>query len=163
MEKFINSLVHISNPLDRYQDYEFVPWDKSIYPKFKGDTKKEEIEFIFNLMSERKSKRIVDFAVGKGTELSGIVSMAEERQYALHCAEANELSNEHIAQSQALFASQGQEIPVHKSDWLDLRDADPRYTCMFDFGYLTGNSIALLGGGTREYSRQAQRAVITMY
>jgi hypothetical protein len=163
MERFVNSLSHVSNPLSEYRDFEFVPWDKSIYPKFKGETRIEEIEFIFNLISERKLGRIVDFAVGKGTELSGIVQMASDRQYVLHRAEANELSDEHMAQSRALFDAHEQSIVVHKADWQDLPDAHPEYSGLFDFGYLTGNSIALLGGGTRDYSRRAQSAVISNF
>ena len=86
--------------------------------------------------------------------------MADNKNYQLESVEANEISDAHIKQSEALFTRMGQNILLQQGNWLELPVAEPAYKNTFDFGYLTGNSLALLGGGSREYTRQAQQAVI---
>ena len=76
--QFVNSLVHISNPIDEYRDFTFVPWDEGIYPQFKGPENATEVEFVFDAISSRNVHRVADFAVGKGTELSGVIRIAKE-------------------------------------------------------------------------------------
>jgi len=54
-------------------------------------------------------------------------------------------------------------VVIHKANWLDLPKASPSYKKKFDFGFLTGNSLTYIGGGTREYSKRAQQIVVNKF
>lgn len=157
---FVNTLPYISNPIEEFRDYKFVSWEKEIYPQFKGGTKPSEIAFFTDLVTSRGLKRLVDFGVGGGTELSGMLFELVRRGYALDSAEANEVDEEFIRQSHKLFKENNQPVTVHKANWLDLPQAVPPYRHKFDFGFLTGNSLTYIGGGTREYTKKAQESVV---
>lgn len=157
---FVNTLPYISNPIEEFSDYRFVSWEKEIYPKFKGGTKQTEIDFFTDLVTSRNLKSIVDFGVGGGTELSGILSGLKKINYSLDAAEANEVDEDFIRQSEQLFEQNEQPVIIHKANWLDLPQADPEYRHSFDFGFLTGNSLTYIGGGTREYTKRAQESIV---
>ena len=42
-------------------------------------------------------------------------------------------------------------------------NADPEYTHLFDFAFLTGNSLTYIGGGTRDYTKKAQQSVVSKF
>lgn len=160
---FVNTLPYISNPIEEFKDFKFVSWEKEIYPKFKGGTKESEIQFFANLIKEHNLKNVLDLGVGGGTELSGIVNALQKSNYPLQSAEANEIDDEFILQSQALFYKNKQNVLIHKANWLDLPEANPPYGHDFDFAYLTGNSLTYIGGGTREYTKKAQQSVVSKF
>lgn len=158
--QFVNTLPYISNPIEEFGEYEFVSWEKEIYPTFKGGTKQSEIDFFTRLVRSRNLKSIVDFGVGGGTELSGMLSGLKKTGYSLDAAEANEVDEEFIKQSRRLFEEKKQTVTIHNANWLDLPQANPEYTHSFDFGFLTGNSLTYIGGGTREYTKKAQESIV---
>lgn len=160
---FVNTLPYVSNPIEEFSDYKFVSWEKEIYPKFKGNIKKEEQDFFVNLITKHKLKSVIDFGIGGGTELSGIIRGLKEKGYQLDSIEANEVDNEFIKQATKLFRQNKQEVIIHKSNWLDLPKSEPQYTHVFDFGFLTGNSLTYIGGGTREYTKKAQQIVVNKF
>ncbi|AJF63040.1 MAG: hypothetical protein QT11_C0001G0912 [archaeon GW2011_AR20] len=77
---FVNTLPYVSNPIEEFSDFKFVSWEKEIYPKFKGNIKKEERDFFLNLIIKNKLKSVIDFGVGGGTELNGIITGLKERK-----------------------------------------------------------------------------------
>lgn len=158
---FVNTLPYISNPIEEFSDFRFVSWEKDIYPKFKGGIKKEEQKFFLDLITKNKLKSVIDFGVGGGTELSGIIEGLDTNY--LQGVEANEVDKDFIKQATKLFKSKNQEVVIHKANWLDLPNSDPPYTHVFDFGFLTGNSLTYIGGGTREYTKKAQQIVVSRF
>lgn len=160
---FVNTLPYVSNPIEEFSDFKFVSWEKEIYPKFKGNIKKEEQLFFLNLIIKNKLKSVIDFGVGGGTELSGIISGLKEKNYVLDSIEANEVDEDFIKQATQLFKNKKQEVMIHKANWLDLPKAEPPYTHIFDFGFLTGNSLTYIGGGTREYTKKAQQIAVSKF
>ncbi len=157
---FVNTLPYISNPIEEFSDFKFVSWEREIYPKFKGGIDGKESLFFIDLIMRNKLRSIIDFGVGGGTELSGIVENLKKKNYFLNSVEANELDDEFIKQSKNLFKKKKQDVEIHKANWIDLPKANPQYTHLFDFGFLTGNSLTYIGGGTREYTKQAQQSVV---
>ena len=101
--------------------------------------------------------------MGGGTELSGIIEGLENKRYTLHSVEANEVDEEFIKQATKLFKSKKQEVMIHKANWLDLPKAEPSYAHLFDFGFLTGNTLTYIGGGTRGYTKKAQQIVVDKF
>jgi SAM-dependent methyltransferase len=160
---FVNTLPYISNPIEEFKDFKFVSWEKEIYPKFKGGTKDSEIKFFVDLIKKHSLANVLDLGVGGGTELSGIIEMLNASRYPIKSVEANEIDEEFILQSQALFYKKKQNVLIHKANWLDLPDANPPYDHAFDFAFLTGNSLTYIGGGTREYTKKAQQSVVSKF
>lgn len=160
---FVNTLPYLSNPIEEFSEYKFVSWEKDIYPKFKGGTKKDEITFFTDFIKSNKLKSVIDFGVGGGSELSGIYEDLEDEGYILETVEANEVDDEFITQASQLFKKKKQKIIIHKANWLDLPKADPNYSYPFDFGFLTGNSLTYIGGGTRDYTKKAQQIVVNKF
>ena len=160
---FVNTLPYVSNPIEEFSDFKFVSWEKEIYPKFKGEIKKEEQNFFLDLITKNNFKSIIDFGVGGGTELSAIISGLKSKKYNLLNVEANEVDDELIKQASALFKQQKQDVIIHKANWLDLPKAEPPYKQDFDFGFLTGNSLTYIGGGTREYTKKAQQIAVNKF
>ncbi|MEK6918384.1 MAG: class I SAM-dependent methyltransferase [Nanoarchaeota archaeon] len=160
---FVNTLPYISNPIEEFSDFKFVSWEKEIYPKFKGTVKESEANFFGDFIIKNHLKSVIDFGVGGGIELSGITEHLNKRGYNLHSIEANEVDEEFIRQAKKLFKEKRQEIVIHKSNWVDLPKADPPYTHVFDFGFLTGNSLTYIGGGTRDYTKKAQQSVVSKF
>jgi hypothetical protein len=163
MNQFVNTLPYISNPIEEFGDFKFVNWESRIYPKFKGGVKDTEIEFITKLIMERGCRNIIDFGVGGGVELAAIVKKLNAMKYTYDTAEANEIDDTFITLAEKHFDDHGLSVPVHKGNWLDLPRAMPPYTHLFDFGYLTGNSLTYIGGGTREYTMKAQQSVVSKF
>ena len=95
--------------------------------------------------------------------MSGIIDELRNNGYNLQGTEANEVDDEFIRQATKLFKKMKQEVEIHKGNWLDLPNASPPYTHLFDFGFLTGNSLTYIGGGTREYTKKAQQVVVTKF
>lgn len=160
---FVNTLPYVSNPIEEFSNFKFVSWEKEIYPKFKGNIEEEERDFFLNLIIKNKLKSVIDFGVGGGTELNGIISGLKEKQYILDSVEANEVDDEFIRQTSDLFNRNKEQVLIHKANWLDLPKAEPPYTHVFDFGFLTGNSLTYIGGGTREYTKKAQQIVVKKF
>jgi len=160
---FINTLPYISNPVEEFKDFEFVSWEKNIYPKFKGALKKEEVNFFVDLITSKKLKSILDLGVGGGFELSGILSEMKRRKYNIKAAEANEVNEEFIMQANSLFYKQKQHILIHRGNWIDLPNAEPAYENLFDFTFLTGNSLSYLGGGSREYTKNGVSSILNKF
>lgn len=161
--EFVNTIPYISNPIEEFKDFKFVSWEKEIYPQFKGETKQEEMSFLTRIITQKKLKSIIDFGVGGGVELSGILKSVERESYNISGAEANEVDDEFIRQAKKLFKENNQEVNVHKGNWLELPNCEPPYTHVFDFGFLTGNSLTYIGGGTREYTKRAQQTVVSKF
>lgn len=157
---FVNTLPYISNPIEEFADFKFVNWESEIYPKFKGGTKRGEIEFFADLIINNDLRRILDFGVGGGLELSSIIKILREKDHNFDCAEANEVDNTFIQMATQLFNREKQEVIIHQANWLDLPEATLSYTHNFDFAFLTGNSLTYIGGGTREYTKKAQQSVV---
>lgn len=63
---FVNTLPYISNPIEEFSDFKFVTWEKEIYPRFKGQAKKEEMDFLTDLIIKRNLGRVLDLGVGGG-------------------------------------------------------------------------------------------------
>lgn len=160
---FVNTLPYISNPIEEFKDFRFVSWEKEIYPVFKGGVKRAEIDFFCGLIIRHNFKKILDLGVGGGTELSGIIQELQKKRYPVDVLEANEVDEEFIQQAQGLFAERGQQILIHRANWVDLPEALPPYRHRFDFAYLTGNSLTYIGGGTREYTKKAQQSVVSKF
>jgi hypothetical protein len=160
---FVNSLPYISNPIEEFRDFKFVNWERGIYPKFKGQAKKEEIKFFTDIIVSHSLRRVIDLGVGGGIELSNIVKELEGINYRLKNVEANEVDEDFIEQARKLFEKSGQKIKIHKANWFDLPKAAPAYKKFFDFGFLTGNSLTYIGGGTREYTKKAQQIVVNKF
>lgn len=160
---FFNTLPYISNPIEEFKDFKFVSWEKEIYPKFKGKTKQDEIDFLFNIIQKNKLRNIIDFGVGGGLELSGIIQTCKDRKYPIKNIEANETDDDFIAQASATFYKNGQNVLIHKANWLDLPSAKPSYVHKFDFGFLTGISLTYIGGGSREYTKKAQQSIVSKF
>lgn len=160
---FVNTLPYISNPIEEFSDYKFVSWEKDIYPKFKEGVKKEEIQFFTDIVIKNKLRSIVDFGVGGGIELSGIIDELQQEGYPVERVEANEVDDNFIKQASALFKERRQKVIIHKGNWLDLPNSDPGYDKQFDFGFLTGNSLTYIGGGTRDYTKKAQQIVVNKF
>ena len=158
--QFVNTLPYVSNPIEEFSNFKFVSWEKEIYPLFKGQAKKEEQDFFTGLIIKNRLKSVIDFGVGGGLDLSSILEGLKKRNYKLDSFEANEIDEEFIKQATKLFGEKKQEVIIHKANWLDLPKADPSYTHLFDFGFLTGNSLTYIGGGTREYTKRAQQIVV---
>ena len=161
--QFVNTLPYVSNPIEEFSDFKFVSWEKEVYPKFKGNIKKEEQNFFVNLIIKNKLKSIIDFGVGGGLDLGSILEGLKNKNYKLDSYEANEVDDEFIKQASKLFRKKKQDIVIHKANWLDLLKAEPPYTHLFDFGFLTGNSLTYIGGGTREYTKRAQQIVVNKF
>ena len=160
---FVNTLPYISNPIEEFKDFKFVSWERQIYPKFKGYIKREETDFFVDLISKNGAKDILDFGVGGGYELSGILSALQKKGYKHGRVEANEIDEDFIAQANELFKKNKQEILIHRANWIDLPQASPPYEKLFDFAFLTGNSLTYIGGGTREYTKKAQQSVVSKF
>lgn len=160
---FVNTLPYISNPIEEFKDFKLVSWERDIYPQFKGETKQEEIDFYTDLIVARGLTRMVDFGVGGGRELSGILETLERRKYSWGRAEANEVDEGFIMLAGALFYKHQQRVLIHRANWLDLPKADPPYEGTFDFAFLTGNSLTYIGGGTREYTKKAQQIIVSKF
>lgn len=160
---FVNTLPYISNPIPEFKDFRFVSWESEIYPILKGGTKKSEMEFFAGLIASNNAKSLIDFGTGGGVELSGIVKELDDRGYELDHIAGNEVDEDFIKMARAYFVREGQNIPIHRANWLDLPKADPPYERKFDFGYLTGNSLTYIGGGTRDYTQKAQRSVLSKF
>lgn len=152
---FVNTLPYISNPIEEFEDYKFVGWESGIYPRFKGGVKQEEINFFVDLIIKRGLRNILDFGVGGGLELSNIIKTLQNKKYPFESAEANEIDDAFIEMASKLFKKEDQNILIHKANWLDLPKAIPPYAHNFDFGFLTGNSLTYIGGGTREYNQES--------
>ncbi len=163
MTTFINTLPYISNPVEEFKDFEFVSWERDIYPKFKGALKKEEIDFFVDIITSRGLKSILDLGVGGGSELTGIVKNLKEKNYDLKTVEANELNEDFIMQAVALFYKNNLQALIHKGNWIDLPDARPPYDRTFDFTFLTGNSLSYLGGGSRDYTKDGIKSIIAKF
>ena len=159
---FVNTLPYINNPIDEFHDFKLVSWEKDIYPKFKGNTQDNEIKFFKQLLKKHKLRKILDFGVGGGKDISTIYERLQQEKYTF-TIEANEVDEEFMKQSTALFKKNKQPIIVHKSNWLDLPIAKPTYDHLFDFGMLIGNSLTYIGGGTREYTKKAQQSIVTKF
>ncbi|MBI5733735.1 MAG: hypothetical protein HY973_02210 [Candidatus Kerfeldbacteria bacterium] len=67
MTTFINTLPYISNPVEEFKNFEFVSWERDIYPKFKGSLKKGEINFFVDIITNKGLKSILDLGVGGGS------------------------------------------------------------------------------------------------
>lgn len=160
---FVNTLPYISNPIEEFYDFKFVSWERDIYPKFKGGVRPDEIEYFSNFIIEHSLRNIIDFGVGGGVELSGMLESLENKDYDLKSGEANETDEEFIKQSRNLFLSKKQTVAIHKANWLDLPQAWPPYDHLFDFGILTGNSLTYIGGGSRDYTKKAQQSIVTKF
>ena len=160
---FVNTLPYISNPIEEFGDYKLVDWESGIYPKFKGGTKESEIRFFTNLIKERGLRNIVDLGVGSGVELAGIVKDLKSQGHHFDTAEANEVDDTFINLAGEHFKKENLDILIHKANWLDLPRATPPYTHLFDFGFLTGNSLTYIGGGTRDYTKKAQQSVVSKF
>lgn len=160
---FVNTLPYISNPIEEFGDFKFVDWESGIYPKFKGGTKESEIKFFTELIQKRGLRKIIDLGVGSGVELAGIVKGLNSAKYAFESAEANEVDDTFIELAKKHFTDEKLDILVHKANWLDLPRATPPYTHQFDFGFLTGNSLTYIGGGTRDYTKKAQQSVVSKF
>ncbi len=160
---FVNTLPYISNPIEEFGDFQCVSYEKDIYPLVKGETKESETRFFVDLIEKRKLKKILDFGVGGGIELSGIIEMLARDGYAYERIEANEVQEDYILRAHNLFAAKKQNVIIHKANWLDLPSATPDYDAFFDFSFLTGNSLTLIGGGTREYTKRAQQSIVSKF
>ncbi len=160
---FVNTLPYISNPIEEFKDFKLVSWERDIYPQFKGKMKQDEIDFYADIIEQRNLHSFLDFGVGGGLELSGILETLERRKYAWTRAEANEVDDGFIKQSGALFYKKQQHVLIHHANWLDLPKADPPYEGTFDFALLTGNSLTYIGGGTREYKKKAQQIIVNKF
>lgn len=160
---FVNTLPYISNPIEEFQDFKFVAWESDIYPKFKGGTNKEEINFFSDLISARGLRKVLDLGVGGGLELGNITKTLQKRDYPLESAEANEVDDTFIELAAKYFKNENLDVLIHKANWLDLPRATPPYTHNFDFGFLTGNSLTYIGGGTRGYTKKAQQSVVSKF
>ncbi len=161
--QFVNTLPYVSNPIEEFSNFKFVGWEKEIYPRLKGQIKKEEQDFFVDLIIKNKLKSIIDFGVGGGLDLSSVLDGLKKRGYKLDSFEANEADEEFIKQANKLFRKKKQDIVIHKANWLDLPKAELPYTHLFDFGFLTGNSLTYIGGGTREYTKRAQQIVVSKF
>ncbi|MFA6908906.1 MAG: class I SAM-dependent methyltransferase [Patescibacteria group bacterium] len=161
--KFVNSLPYISNPIEEFRDYAFVGWESGIYPKFKGEAKKEEIDFMVDLMVKRGLRKVLDLGVGGGLELSSMLKTLEAKKYPVENVEANEVDATFIRLAAEHFAKEKQQVTIHEANWLDFPKATPPYTHNFDFGFLTGNSLTYIGGGTREYTKKAQQSAVSKF
>ncbi|MCI0619644.1 class I SAM-dependent methyltransferase [Candidatus Wolfebacteria bacterium] len=162
-KSFVNTLPYISNPIEEFGSFKFVDWETGIYPKFKGGTKQREIDFFVDIIQKRGLRNILDFGVGGGLELSGIIKTLKKHGYLLESMEANEVDESFINLASKLFKQEQQKVLIHKANWLDLPKAEPSYTHRFDFGFLTGNSLTYIGGGTREYTKKAQQSIVTKF
>ena len=160
---FINTLPYISNPIEEFSDYRYVSWEKEIYPKFKDGTKISEMQFFANFIKRKNIRSILDLGVGGGLDLVGIIRALELSKYNLNSVEANEVDDEFIRQAKFLFKNKKLDILIHKANWIDLPNADPEYTHLFDFAFLTGNSLTYIGGGTREYTKKTQQSVVSKF
>lgn len=160
---FVNTLPYISNPIEEFKDFVFVDWESGIYPEFKGGSRKDEIDFFADVIITRGLRKILDFGVGGGVELSSLIQVLDEKSYPAESIEANEVDDTFIEMASNLFKQNNQDIVIHKANWLDLPKAKPPYTHNFDFGFLTGNSLTYIGGGTREYTKKAQQSVVTKF
>jgi len=96
-------------------------------------------------------------------ELNGIIQGLKNRSYILDSVEANEVDDEFIKQAKKLLDKNKYDVIIHKANWLDLPKSEPQYTHVFDFGFLTGNSLTYIGGGTREYTKKAQQIVVNKF
>ncbi len=160
---FVNTLPYISNPIEEFADFRFGVWERDIYPKFKAGVKASEIAFFTSLIRGKGAQKILDLGVGGGIELSGILEDLAKQHYAITTAEANEVDEHFIDQAQTLFHAKGQQVAIHKANWLDLPKATTAYTATFDFGYLTGNSLTYIGGGSRDYTKSAQQSIVSKF
>lgn len=160
---FINTLPYISNPIEEFSGYKYVSWEKDIYPQFKGGTEQKEMRFFSEIIKERGLRSVLDLGVGGGIELAGILKNLKNDKYQVNSAEANEVDDEFIRQSEYLFKKKKLDIPIHKANWIDLPNANPEYTHLFDFAMLTGNSLTYIGGGTRDYTKKAQQSVVSKF
>lgn len=160
---FVNTLPYISNPIEEFKDFRFVSWERGIYPKFKGGSKASEIEFFCKLIMEREAKEILDLGVGAGIELSGIIETLLAKKYQLKRADANEVDSSFIDKATELFKAKNQTVTIHRANWLDWPHALPSYWGLFDFAYLTGNSLTYIGGGTRDYTKMAQQSIVDKF
>lgn len=163
MGDFVNTLPYISNPIEEFGDFAFVNWESGIYPKFKGGVKDEEASFFVELITKRGLRNIVDLGVGSGVELAGIIKKLDAQKYPYETAEANEVDDTFIELAEEHFWKESLDITIHKANWLDLPRATPPYTHLFDFGFLTGNSLTYIGGGTRDYTKKAQQSVVSKF
>jgi len=95
--------------------------------------------------------------------LSTIAKKLAQKKYKTSSIEGNEVEIEFILQAQSLFYKNKQNILIHRANWLDLPEATPTYTHTFDFGFLTGNSLTYIGGGSREYTKKAQQSIVNKF
>lgn len=158
--QFVNTLPYIRNPIEEFHDFRFVDWDSGIYPKFKGPQKRSEVEFYSDIITKNGLRDMIDLGVGGGSEVSGILDVLHERGYPVNSVEANEVSDDFIAQASSLFYRKKQNVLVHKANWIDLPRANPQYEHKFEFAFLTGNSLTYIGGGSREYTKKAQQSIV---
>ncbi|KKW26336.1 MAG: hypothetical protein UY70_C0028G0003 [Candidatus Kaiserbacteria bacterium GW2011_GWB1_52_6] len=160
---FVNTLPYISNPIEEFKDFKFISWERDIYPKFKGGVKESEARFFLDLIRSKSLKNVLDLGVGGGTELCGIIELARAEGHALESVEANEIDDDFILQTQVLLHKKKLNVLIHKANWLDLPKANPGYDHLFDFAFLTGNSLTYIGGGTRDYTKKAQQSVVSKF
>ena len=92
-----------------------------------------------------------------------ILQALSHLNYPVVTAEANEVDEAFINQAKDLFQKHGLSVPIHRANWLDLPKASPPYTSLFNFAFLTGNSLTCIGGGSREYTKKAQKSIISKF
>ena len=160
---FVNTRPYVSAPIRQYQDFRFVSWESDIYPAFKGQPHKEEIEFFANLIVSNNLHSILDLGLGGGIELDSIMTYLNQKGHILETTEANEVDDIFIKQAKALLTRHKHNVMIHNANWIDLPSAQPPYTHEFDFAYLTGNSLSYIGGGTRRGTKRSQQAILDRF
>lgn len=160
---FINTLPYISNPIQEFADFKFVSREKKIYPKLVWQLKASEVSFFVDFIVKHDLKNIIDFGVGGGQLLCAIAQKLDQLQYPYKHIEANEVELSFIMQALSLFYKHEKNILIHNANRFDLPEATPKYDHKFDFGYLTGNSLTYVGGGSREYTKKAQTGIVNKF
>lgn len=161
--KFINTLPYVSHPVEKFSDYLYVSWEGRIYPKLVWEIDAHEMSFFWDLIIELWAKDILDLWVWWGKQLSGILSYLQENNYELNSAEANEKATSFIMQAQEQFQKKKQNVTIHKTNRLNLPEANPPYTHTFDFAYLIWNSLMYVWGWDSTYSVKAQKYVVNKF
>lgn len=162
--KFVNTLPYISNPVEEFADYKFVSREEKIYPVLIGDKIPErESKFFAELIIKKQVKSLLDLGVGSGIHLRHLLQYLSKEAYKLDHIEANEVNGSFIMEAQKQFYNSNQRVLIHKANWLDLPKATPPYTMQFDLAYLTWNSLTYIWGGSRLYTKLAQKSIINKF
>lgn len=150
-------------PHGKFENYRFVDWVDEIYLPFKGESRAAELAVLADVIIKNDHRRILDLALGGGGDLSCLLQVLSAKNHRVETPHANEIDQRFLALSCEKLQAKQQSVIIHQALWNELDRAVLADNKPFDFAYLLGNSLSVLGGATPHETRQKQQAAIDSF